>query len=1558
MKNYLMVSVFLFSFVANAQQVTKQLALTVAKNFYSEKTQNSLKNQGIANQNFKLNKTIQAKLKNLYVFNTADKQSFIIVSANKKTYPVLAYSLANSFPEQNMPPEVMEWLENYDVQIAKIKTLKSSAFLKSTKAWSKYSDENFQATNNTLKETVLTDVPVLLSTTWNQGNYYNALCPECSSGGSGGHVWAGCVATAMAQLMKYWDYPSTGQGEHTYTHSVYGIQSADFQNTTYDWASMPNAVSSPNIDVATLLYHCGVAVNMDYSPTGSGAYSSTARSSLIRYFKYSSNTLLTSRYNYTDERWKRLLRAELDAGRPMYYSGYGSGGHAFNLDAYQGTDYFHLNWGWGGAYNGYFYMDDLTPGGHDYSNSNSAIVGAVPNTMELHFDSTSVIELTNQVPYAGTTTDGFNNANLYEKISWHETGKEKLHKITTATAGRITATISGLSENLDVFILKYANRLSTLAYGDSTAILDDAEPGTYYVVVDGRYASESDYTLTISCPDSRADLIVENAKIEPQYIQEGQSFRANCNIRNIGNSDAAANMLKFYVSDNQTLSNDDLLIDSLTVDALVQKTGIDTSSILVLPDGYAPGMQYIIFDIDANNDIDETDDVLNQTSANFTIPAAGLMDCSTAVTLTDNELYSGNASLQGDSVINDYLWFTGLTNKEVIHKFTAEYTGLVNLEFSESLEGNTKLLLLAGCNENSMLNSYEIWNPEDTVLKEKFRVTGGLDYYLVIDGNNDTGNSEGAYSIRINLPKECPVPVITGLNVDLCEGDHAAYIYTDWAYSNYQWLKDGVEITDAVSSGYSAPETGLYTVKITENGCTGTSEGVQVSYSPKPPLPEISALSDTTFCEGGSVELHLNTGTGFTYQWTNNDIAVAGADSFYFETGIGGSYRAEVTNLSCTVKSNPINVSVWHSAKENGEPLDMSTDSLVSYWPFDQWGTDESGNNNYAGIYASQTKDRNKHMSAFSFNGVDNYIYTSKQFAHLDTFTVSLWFKTSGSGKLIGFNEQQYAQADTLFDRHIYIGSTGHINFGIETSGKQVISTTTPYNDNVWHMVSASLSPNGMKLYVDAELVAQNNSVISGGNYAGYWKMAFGSLENWPDDPGNNYFEGKLDDIRIYNRELNLDEIEVLYTAQKINIYLETPIICASSGNTNIIIENSEPDIEYQLIKVPDNIPVGASLAGNAATINLPTGNLTETTSFKIKAVNSNTLCPRLLDSVFTITVNESPIPEVTINSNKQNNEICTGDSIVFSSTIQHGGSSPIYQWLQNGVAIGQDSNIYTSNTLSDGDVVKLQLSSSIECASPKTVTSDAIIVKVNNLPDNSLTLSGSKSICAGDSSKLSANTDVTFEWYQIGNGLLSIEKSIWINNSGAYFLRLENASGCISYSDTVEFELFTLPVVDLGPDTSIFGNQVVTLETKGNFNSYLWNTGATSESITVDGSYNLGEHEFWLQVNDDNCANSDTIIINIKQVTGVDKLFVPSTIKLYPNPATESIEFSLSYIYPEDLLVQLRDIYGKLIWSKNYEKQANLLKETITLKNYSPGLYFLNFIVDKNKVSKKFVIR
>jgi len=308
-----------------------------------------------------------------YIYNAGSGKGFVIVSAEDNVYPVLGYSFEGSFSsDPGFDAENFNaWMDNCSDQIVFARENDLTADSKIESAWN-----NLLSSNPQPKD--FDNVDPLLSTLWDQGTYYNQLCPV-DPGGPGGHVWAGCVATAMAQVMKYHNFPDQGTGSHSYYCAGYGTQSANFGATTYAWASMPNQVSSSNTAVATLLYHLGVSVDMQYSAGGSGAYSSDARDALVNYFSYSPNAVLLPKNSFPIETFVYKLKNELNLSRPVYYSGSGSGGgHAFVCDGYQGNDYFHFNWGWSGYANGYFYVSNLNPGGYQFNQGQSAMLYVYP----------------------------------------------------------------------------------------------------------------------------------------------------------------------------------------------------------------------------------------------------------------------------------------------------------------------------------------------------------------------------------------------------------------------------------------------------------------------------------------------------------------------------------------------------------------------------------------------------------------------------------------------------------------------------------------------------------------------------------------------------------------------------------------------------------------------------------------------------------------------------------------------------------------------------------------------------------------------------------------------------------------------------------------------------------------------------------------------------------------------------------------------------------------------------------------------------------------------------
>ena len=315
-----------------------------------------------------------------YIFNFRNG-GYVIVSADDAVPPVLGYSFEGKFSQENQPPQFINWMQGYAKQIDQSIMHHENSF-DFHETWQQLSSD---AISN-LDFSPLTDVAPLLVSTWDQGTFYNLLCPE-DPAGPNGHVWAGCVATAMSQVMYYYRWPVTGVGSHCYVPNGYAQQCADFGNTTYKWDEMVNACGFRDTAVATLIWHAGISVNMMYSPGGSGAYSEDALNSMINTFRYSPNAHLVARDGMPTDQYTAILRDNLDHKRVMYYDGYGTGGHAFNMDGYQGTDYFHFNWGWSGSFNGYFYLNNLNPGGDDFTNGQRAMVELYPDTINNFYPS-------------------------------------------------------------------------------------------------------------------------------------------------------------------------------------------------------------------------------------------------------------------------------------------------------------------------------------------------------------------------------------------------------------------------------------------------------------------------------------------------------------------------------------------------------------------------------------------------------------------------------------------------------------------------------------------------------------------------------------------------------------------------------------------------------------------------------------------------------------------------------------------------------------------------------------------------------------------------------------------------------------------------------------------------------------------------------------------------------------------------------------------------------------------------------------------------------------------
>ena len=307
----------------------------------------------------------------IHVFNFSPS-GWIMMSADDRLIPVLAYSLKGSLTPDEGAPAFQEWVNACKKQISAVIKDRILPTAEIDQEWSNIRKGNPGASVKGGKS-----IQPLLMSTWDQGSYYNYLCPE-GPNGAGGRVYAGCVATCMAQVMYYYRHPDQGTGSHSY-YSDYGLLSANFGATTYDWNAMQNNINHTyNVPMALIQYHCGIAVDMMYSPDGSGAYMDDAAAALVSYFDYSPSTNLDYKSSYSETQWKNMLKAELDALHPLCYAGFGDGaGHAFVCDGYDNSDMFHFNWGWSGYADGYFYINNLNPS-YTFTDGQQAIFGMVP----------------------------------------------------------------------------------------------------------------------------------------------------------------------------------------------------------------------------------------------------------------------------------------------------------------------------------------------------------------------------------------------------------------------------------------------------------------------------------------------------------------------------------------------------------------------------------------------------------------------------------------------------------------------------------------------------------------------------------------------------------------------------------------------------------------------------------------------------------------------------------------------------------------------------------------------------------------------------------------------------------------------------------------------------------------------------------------------------------------------------------------------------------------------------------------------------------------------------
>ena len=362
----------MISILTNAAHVTENDAKMVAKNFCHMKHMKSSK--------MSLVYTSGNSVPLFYVFGCKD--GYVLVSSDDRVQPILGYSsegrpfLVPKKSDTVTGSNFWGLMNTYNSVIQMVIDKNLPSTIEITNKWEELEH------GHTTKSPMVVVAP-LLTTLWGQDWPYNSACPIDISG-PGGHVYAGCVAAAMAQIMKFWNYPYQGLDIYGYTSPPYPYTGANFGTTTYNWGNMPNSTTIINADISTLIYQCAVSCRSMWGPTSTGVLVTQGEDPMTRafinYFKFAFSTLqYIEKVNYTSAQWDNLLQTELQAGRPVYYRGDGSFSHAWVCDGVDASTMYHFNFGWSGLYNGYYSLLNITPGGQNLTNNQNAIIGIKPN---------------------------------------------------------------------------------------------------------------------------------------------------------------------------------------------------------------------------------------------------------------------------------------------------------------------------------------------------------------------------------------------------------------------------------------------------------------------------------------------------------------------------------------------------------------------------------------------------------------------------------------------------------------------------------------------------------------------------------------------------------------------------------------------------------------------------------------------------------------------------------------------------------------------------------------------------------------------------------------------------------------------------------------------------------------------------------------------------------------------------------------------------------------------------------------------------------------------------
>lgn len=547
-KTLILVFTLLSTCIMWGKQLSQSEAMDVARNFFGQsgdlRSAEEIKLAAVAEELTDINNLRSATGESaFYVFNRGNS-GFVIVAGDDRMKQVLGYSKNNAFVTENIPANLKAMLNAYSALHANLDKA-PNPIVKSELRSSDQFAEDVQ--------------PLLGEISWDQGEPYNLDCPEME----GGRAVTGCLATAMAMVMKYHGYPVKGNGSYSYVTQSGITCSFDYGNTTFDWDNMLPQYENVQYTeeqakaVAELMYACGVSINMEYSPAESGAAFILIGDALINHFNYNRNLGFVLRDYFTSEEWMNMLKRELNEKRPVLYGGTSlTGGHEFVIDGYDKDNLVHVNWGWGGIANGYFEIASLDrdhPGLDNesikgYSMYQNMIIGMQPESGDFSYTSFFAVDNINinktevkkeekiklDINYLANMTTTFHKGELALLIENQD--KEQTPIFTNSLSKAIKNMDAPINS---VFEFAIPSSVEDGVYKLYLATKEEREKE--YSKVRGTMGSVVEYTLTVegdSCSlvpskgllDVNKDLVVEIES--PEKLFSGGTHNLKINIAN------------------------------------------------------------------------------------------------------------------------------------------------------------------------------------------------------------------------------------------------------------------------------------------------------------------------------------------------------------------------------------------------------------------------------------------------------------------------------------------------------------------------------------------------------------------------------------------------------------------------------------------------------------------------------------------------------------------------------------------------------------------------------------------------------------------------------------------------------------------------------------------------------------------------------------------------------------------------------------------------------------------------------------------------------------------